>query len=376
MDEYEIKEAIRKNASVKEVDKLVSQFIESRKETTFNSWSHQTCHLYEQYSFCKAHDDEGILSAKYMKSALRLANKAADYMIEAGRAHCEYRTLSGFLEYNTELMKKHGIDDTPIVLPERFRSQEAKKLLSRSNNDMKEAFRDDVDILAFLEARTLREWFFKMQQVGKVKLAIASDEWYNILSKTPIDKKEQEKIIPSDEVDLDVAFNNLNQARFARKKVDGIFVDIDGTLISSWNEELRENLYQFMKKAKQAGEKVIIFTGGEVALQKERLKKLGVDTKMFPVVSKADYTGCLFTGISIDDTKPGIQGFGLSDKYVYYKDYYDLRNDVDKATQKGQKGSIKELARIGRNLPEEISKKSAGRLLSIDEIDDMIEKTI
>ena len=146
----------------------------------------------------------------------------------------------------------------------------------------------------------------------------------------------QEHILPCDS---DASIQRINDYQKMlmedpKGKAEGIFVDIDGTLLIPDEGPVRGRyhlsyqLYNVLVELSKH-EKVTLFTGGDVKKQSEllnealtlyaehgRIKK--EDINRFSIVSKEDCRGCVFTGFIIDDVAPEKQGFILQDAPNHY----------------------------------------------------------
>ncbi|MFA5961458.1 MAG: hypothetical protein WC848_02130 [Parcubacteria group bacterium] len=86
--------------------------------------------------------------------------------------------------------------------------------------------------------------------------------------------------------------------------VDGVFVDVDGTLVVGANQ-LNQFVVDLLKKYKESGKAVTVFTAGNIYSQKTRLERLGLTEIIgeFEVRAKSDFTGQKLE-IVIDDFTP------------------------------------------------------------------------
>lgn len=80
------------------------------------------------------------------------------------------------------------------------------------------------------------------------------------------------------------------------KKIDGVYVDVDGTLLTQDNQ-LNQSVIDRLKAYEAEGKDITVWTGGNVTEKKQQLSKLWID---WPVVSKYDYAGAI-AEIVIDD---------------------------------------------------------------------------
>lgn len=95
--------------------------------------------------------------------------------------------------------------------------------------------------------------------------------------------------------------------RFALPLKEGIFVDVDGTLIV--DGKLNTELYEKLRIAEELGYTVTVISGGYMPMQNQRLKELGVDLKCLDkgVEPKSSYEHVAILEFLIDDTHPGKQ---------------------------------------------------------------------
>ena len=129
-------------------------------------------------------------------------------------------------------------------------------------------------------------------------------------------KLELPKALSTQKVINEISMSEEEKKLFVEKEIkknpkaiiNGNFTDVDDTLILK-GEVLNTRLYEAMQKATAEGQKVYIFTGADVEMQRKRLSALGVDTEKYEIVSKEMFKGCVINGTVIDDLSPEQQGF-------------------------------------------------------------------
>jgi len=95
--------------------------------------------------------------------------------------------------------------------------------------------------------------------------------------------------------------------RFALPLKEGIFVDVDGTLIGP-DGKLNTELYEKLRIAEELGYKITVISGGYIPMQEQRLKELGVKLKCLDVgVSPKSSNEREILEFLIDDVHPGSQ---------------------------------------------------------------------
>ena len=119
-----------------------------------------------------------------------------------------------------------------------------------------------------------------------------------------------------------------------QKAIDASLVDVQGTLILGFST-LNAELYQAMLKAKEQGENIFIYSS---YCSPKFLKDRGVDTTLFPIISKRILssweTGVeyIVTGKIIDDEHPQKWGIKMTNpnNYIYpdQKNYEFSRDPI------------------------------------------------
>lgn len=108
------------------------------------------------------------------------------------------------------------------------------------------------------------------------------------------------------------------------QKISGVYADIDGTILEyvpiwspkEWQQKLRKDTVDLLKKYESEGKPITLWTGGDVKQKEAYLRSLGIT---WPVVSKYDYAGAT-AEIVVDDTDRG--AFILQSK-ILPKTYID-----------------------------------------------------
>jgi len=246
----------------------------------FGQWCHTVCHLFERY---KKEGNYSLLRPETLGAAEKLIDEMVRRVVEGNETELRNvpRILFPVLEFNVDT-----IQDCSKQLP--FRP---KSLTST------------VFIRLLGEAQ-------KMKLLCTAKTA---GEFISAL--TGINAQE--------------AAENLSIAQGAKDLVEGMYVDVDGTLIHSikagewWYGEqadkpfdvVDEKILKLMRREAETGKTVRIFSGGNPEEQTARLRVLGVDEKFLPVLPKSDFRGKILAEV-IDDTPPQYQGFrALSNRY-------------------------------------------------------------
>ena len=312
---------LRRDLPKDQVRKVVDSIIRSFPDMTgfssekqarlFSGWRHNF-HLYDAFPYnVRTHTSENkLLDEKNIEEGVRLANFLAQQTTKIG----DERSFSSigeivhaFMDYNWDHLEKRGFD-APLVMPEEFHGDDFIYLIN------------EPEFAGFLRATTMKEWLEverTYRKLSRIPSPLTTDRWERIVKKYPdYGQVISEFVYPIDsDVSVKQTQKRMQQAKKAKGKTKGIFVDIDGTLIKP-DGQLDTELYDLLCRVSQY-EKVTIFTGGDIENQKFKLSQLGMDTSKFPIVSKDDYRGHLFTGIIIDDIRPELQGFIAGDRNTY-----------------------------------------------------------
>ncbi len=116
------------------------------------------------------------------------------------------------------------------------------------------------------------------------------------------------------ETDIDTMKRNIAIAKEAKEKLEGLFVDVDGTLIMP-GDRINTKILKTMEGAAERGTLITVFTGGSPEIASQKLRSLGVPEQFLNVKSKADFSGKELQWL-IDDTRPELQGFTTSDWHL------------------------------------------------------------
>lgn len=111
------------------------------------------------------------------------------------------------------------------------------------------------------------------------------------------------------------------------QRVEGVYCDVDGTLIEyvgihsgkEWTQPLRQSVVDLLKKYEQEGKEIFIRTWGDVKKKEAYLRTLGITR---PVVNKYDYAGAT-AEIVIDDTD---QNAFIVQSKIYPETYIDTKD--------------------------------------------------
>ena len=331
---------------------IISEFPKNCNSQDFAEWRHIVGINNHFHYILEEHDSENhLLNSKNIDFGLKLADFIAKKTLEIGdrqSAHSIGAVVEGFMMYNWDQLRKNGFD-TPLVMPETFRKPEFFDLVYAEGKDI-----NKTEIQSLFQSKTACDWVKKCAGMNPEKKGTLTpftrSEWNKIFEKYPwLEGKNY--VLPSDCDESIQRMENFQKMlkETPKGKVGGIFVDIDGTLIDGYNGALNEKLYGLLVELSKH-ENITIFTGGNVKKQTERLRDLlakyaaaGVIEKenidKFPIVSKEDYRGFLFTGFIIDDIPPERQGFIVADKkHRYIGNPLDLNSSSEELKEKINKG--------------------------------------
>lgn len=265
-------------------------------------WSHSLCHLFEDYS-C----DDGssfFNSSKNEPIMAKLIQEAARRMIKQERPPAnETRIIGPLIEYNIHNLKTEQLD---AEFPFRPNFPERELFAQKFDNKSR----------CFLTCKNPREFITQMV-INKWYVGQISENLFGLISAVKEEAGEEniktfaeEYIKINDrEISIDELAENVNMANDAKETADGIFVDVDGTLINRYGK-LNEQLLYFLAVEAKSGKQITIFTGGSPDEQTEKLRTMGIPEIFLPVLPKEFYKGKRLETL-IDDTPPIYQGFSV-----------------------------------------------------------------
>lgn len=112
---------------------------------------------------------------------------------------------------------------------------------------------------------------------------------------------------------LNFELKNHFKSIFAGKVLEGVFCDIDGTLLVKENFINQQVLSQ-LQEFEREGKSITIWTGGTVEDRRDILIDYGI---FYKVVSKYDFEGCSVE-IAIDDNPEGLKEYGITTQKTIY----------------------------------------------------------
>ncbi len=291
----------------------------------FSGWSHSLCHTFEKYEKMQEGREvrRSLLNSRHNQPyATKLVDEAIRRALEVHAIGCLNRILGPIEALNIDNTDLDQADGGAFYFrPESLTNPELQALFSRDK------YSSESPIL-LLTATTPRDLLVDIVKkriqhpAGKdyygpdftyanfpiEKLIVTLEKLQPELSQAEIERYLALRIDSNSKtgIPLDELKENIATAEKANEFIPGIFVDIEGTLLDKQGE-LNDRHIKSLQDAHNAGNKIIIITGGDIGSATIRLRELGVPEAYLPVQSKAGYRGKLLE-ILVDDTDPKTQG--------------------------------------------------------------------
>lgn len=296
------------------------------KDEVFGVWSHSLCHLFEKYgkgtgfSYLDNPDTHDIGGT--------LIEEAVRRSVEADDLDQMTRILGPLLQYNMDHLDPEMLDGVFPFKPSISESDMQKFLELMDRQPDKEYH--GINIKYFLDASTPKEMVAMLVE-NKEPFGQSPERVLKLLEAVRGDVPEdmmQEYIREIYQVDgsLTALESNFATSLEARELSEGVYVDVDDTLIDD-SGELKEGILNKINELALNGHDVVIFSGGDPDEQTSRLRSLGFPEQFLPVVPKAGFKGKLLE-ILIDDTSPEYQGFGAKSYHVYGRQGFEPSLEV------------------------------------------------
>ncbi len=183
---------------------------------------------------------------------------------------------------------------------------------------------------ASLSSEAFREYLKATRRIGMLAFSLAETprQFAEEIAKLEPEFAELMKVWPVGYVETFNSTLNRIKTKIAKNlsedirktagaTVEGLFVDVGGTLIQKDAEEELElsiRVLDMMAKAIEAGRIVTVFTGGSPEAATEQLRQMGLDMRYLPVRSKSEFRGKVLEEV-IDDALPEFHGF-TTEKYM------------------------------------------------------------
>ena len=282
-----------------------SYFIQDKKRN-FRSWSHDLCHSIENYgedglSLLDTPESRKVLTKLIDESVERLKENAD---VDIG---CIDRIVGPLLKFNLTQMDAKDLEKSYIYKPESIKDSEFIGYM-----------REGVvgfDLNAFLNTNSPLEFYRRLFEKGEKLPGFLNPaqqiELLQALKKhlpgDLINKYVEREYNPNGKsTTYDELVKNVQESKESTEVIKGIYVDVEGTLIE--RGVLNKDLVKKLEKLATEGNKIIIFTGGDIAAIGAELKKLGLPEHFLPVHAKNEYRGKVLE-VLVDDTPPEYQGF-------------------------------------------------------------------
>ena len=330
--ECEIFKKLRNNASTQELSSALEEFITYKPDYAgrFGSWSHNLCHVFEGYGRTSCIDmkqaDSVLNRPDIFEVIERVVTLAVSLAIENHELECVGRIINSILRYNWDHIRPDG--EAFVFKPAALSDPRLIELLHpnrQSTSDLD--FCDyNIAIRLFCEAKDPAELMAKIKEL----------------------KSDQRGALHRF---INETFGIATPMRLSiHSALEGIFVDIDGTLIirdtQLGERKLNAELHDVLRTCIENGIKVTVCTGNDPEVASKELAKLGAHQELTKVISKTELRGKVVR-ILIDDTPPAYQGFfaneyfepgGLLKKdgyagYVYALECLGIHNEKEGSAQ-------------------------------------------
>ena len=302
----------------------------------FSGWSHTLCHAFEGYGGRHTSELCFLNSQHNFTVATKLIEEAVKRAVESGELGCVDRIINPTIKYNIDHLDVEELDGVFPFKPSGLSKPAFVNIVAHN---------EYVSCLTFVSAQTPREMLIKLimdeiasaekspehsmskyfDNLSPKKLAAMLEKLLPDIGQQKTDQflklSLQEDKVP--ELSLEELKAKLKLSESASELVEGVFVDIDGTLIivDKGVEQLRPGILEVIKKMEEHGKKITLFTGGDPEFQNQKLQKLGLEPKFLPVQPKSAYAGKILE-MMIDDTRPEFQGLkALQHRYPLEAEY-------------------------------------------------------
>ncbi len=295
-------------------------------------WTHSACHLFENFPHVPSflQDEKLFPAAEIIVDGMvkGVIDGLTTRKFEREPLGCVDRLVGGILRYNTQNASLDSINypfkPTSLERPEFVKMVEQDKyarsilpfIKTKSILEMaEEVVRTQSP--AELENYLTDHKFIEL--LPELRLRLSEQDLESALEVYSASNKEHAKgtnttIIGGKNILL--RFNKLEAVTTA---LDGVYIDVDGTLIEqnvcTGHELLSNIVHAYAISRLSEGKRVVIMSGGDPAEQTAKLKSLGVDERLLPVIAKSTLKGKKLE-ICVDDTHPFWQGFA-SEQYIH-----------------------------------------------------------
>lgn len=272
-----------------------------------DKWAHEACHTIEGYPSKPSllgQPETHQAAEKIASTGIHFAIEDQDLSKELLRGGNVQRMIGPMIKWNFDnlVLDPASVDQPFPVHPDatyaeaflkKFGGENGSFVASSTPREFITRVINDQFSLRITSPRT----FLELARLCEATLDQAKLQEY---LKTQYRLQDQNTITP------EILIDKLNQAEAAQEVVDGLFVDVDGTLII--DGQLNQKLVDRLQSRATNGEKIVIFTGGNPEEATTRLRELGVPENLLPVAPKTGYQGLVLAEL-IDDTAPEYQGF-------------------------------------------------------------------
>jgi ketosteroid isomerase-like protein len=293
-----------------------ARYNDASERDRLSGWAHGACHLFERYGVGGSLLD----FSENLKAATIIVDEFVKREVEAQTSSGNDERILGPIErYNNDYLKAADLDG---AFPYRPASLSNPAFLDITAKEVE-------DVISFLRARTPREYLADIVRENK-RLPItdptATVEVLHVMEKdfSPgvwQSYIEQHYMVNGEKLSLSQIAENIKDSEGAAERLEGVYVDVDGTLING-KGQLNKKLLEVLENQVRNGLVVTVFTGGNVNEQTDRLRSLGLPDKFLPVQSKNKFKGKRLE-LLIDDTQPEYQGF-KAEKHFLPRDLYQL----------------------------------------------------
>lgn len=284
-------------------------------------WSHSVCHQFEKCSEIKGSKESVLDFPELREEVTALVNEAGRRAVEAGDAACFPRLLQGIVFFNLRETVPQAIDEPMLYKPEILSDRELGRLL----------FEEPV-LAAFCRAQTMREFIDQVIVIAGEREINFRCSWLPLELLEAAETSDNRGVMAEyfartyassrcSHIEASKVLDNVRAAREAKESCPGVFVDVEGTLLS-WGSEgpTLTGTAKALMALCPAEKTMTIITGGDVEELSAALRSAGLPERFLPVRSKKDFYGKRLE-VLIDDTAPEIQGLSAG-KWVRPSSWY------------------------------------------------------
>lgn len=279
---------------------------------SFETWTHQACHLTELPS-------SDFLQDKYEKSAEKLINQGVKGLLSGqhgdGAVHNVLRQMCQLPHYNLDRVEA----DEWSFKPDAIREDRDELVTQLENHGMVESYAAGRNVVNFIKAERPSSYVRSFIEEGRALTHERTPEILNIARGrlgNKIESYVQSVYGVSSMKEVSKVLEDQPETRVSDRLKEGTYIDVDGTVIQDGQ---LTGVAKAFGLTEPGAKDVTLFTGGSPEEMTKRLSSLGVDESYLPPQSKSDFIGNRLE-LLVDDTPPELQGMGAL-QYKHPKDY-------------------------------------------------------